>query len=180
MLNLLIISLFQINALGDGGVDESQLIATDVLVVYVRGVATNFQRAVAWFPVRCLCAGEIASIVWTTKRKLEFFSFIDGIPRIKIVSVTGDGLAANHLFFRMHGGGNFTDLQYKAVDPLDPSSFLFFIVDPPHLIKTERNNLEKSDDKDEKATKCLMNKGLPILWRHFVELYNDDSKNTWR
>jgi hypothetical protein len=174
--------VFQMNALDrgitdSGTSDDSSKIATDVLVVFARGISTAFERAVAWFPVRCLTAGELMDVVWLIKHKIELFSFCDKMPRLKIVTITCDGLAANHLFFKLHGRCR-EELQYKAEDPFDPGNFVYFIIDPPHLLKTVRNNCEKSSE-DENAVKYLCN-DQPILWRHVEEVYHDDVQNTWR
>lgn len=171
---------FQMNALEpelQPDADKSHLIATDVLVVFIRGIATGFQRAVAWFPVRRLTAGEIMSIIWTTKQRLEFLSFKDGYPRFKLLSITCDGLAANHLFFKLHGADT-SQLQYKAKDPFDPDNFVYFLIDPPHLMKTMKNNLEKSSTAED-AIKTLEYR-LPMLWAHVEEIYLEDVQNTWR
>lgn len=153
--------------------------ATDIFVVYIRSISTGFERPVAWIPVRCLSAGDIQSIVWTVKRKLEFFSIKNGEqPQLKVLSVTCDGLAANLLFFKLHGAGVAASPPCSAQDPLDPENFLWFIVDPPHIVKIIRNNWEKSNT-DPKATKCLRFE-QEILWTHMEEIFTDDVKNVWR
>lgn len=177
-LSLFTTASFQMNAVDDRSFGDADRIATDVLVIYVRGIGTGFERAVAWFPVRRLCGGEIMSIVWTVKRKLEFFSIQGGTNRIRIVTVTCDGLAANHLFFKLHAESDADSIPYKAKDPFDPSTDVYFMVDPPHLVKTIRNNFEKSSTREGAVKNLHFNQ--PILWDHVERIYQEDAKNTWR
>ena len=58
---------------------------------------------------------------------------------LKVLCLTCDGLAANRRLFRLHDPTCKTYI-YKTVNPYATDGrFLYFISDPPHLIKTVRN-----------------------------------------
>ena len=49
-----------------------------------------------------------------------------------------DGLAANRRLFRLHGTSS-SELIYKVSNPYSENRDLYFVSDPPHLIKMVRN-----------------------------------------
>ena len=57
---------------------------------------------------------------------------------IKVICITADGDSSNRKFFRMHKSPNMS-IPYKTKNPYarDGRS-IYFIADPPHLIKTLR------------------------------------------
>ncbi len=68
---------------------------------------------------------------------------IEGVG-LKVIFITTDGASPNRKFFRMHQ--NSTDecsrstCNYKTRNPFaQEERAIFFIADPPHLIKTARN-----------------------------------------
>jgi len=72
--------------------------------------------------------------VWEAISRLELCGF-------KVLALKCDGLAANRRLFRMHnpeGGAN--NIVHKVPNPYaEDGRDLFFLADPPHLIKTVRN-----------------------------------------
>ena len=60
---------------------------------------------------------------------------------LQVISVVADGASNNRRFFRMHKISKFqcSGITYKAPNITNPGSFVYFIADPPHLIKTVRN-----------------------------------------
>lgn len=52
--------------------------------------------------------------------------------------MTADGASTNRRFFKIHSLGR--NLMHKVVNPYAPEKrFIYFVSDPPHLIKTVRN-----------------------------------------
>ena len=55
------------------------------------------------------------------------------------MAVTADGLSVNHHFFKLHDDSS-KALVNKTLNPYaDEQWHIYFISDPPHLIKTVRN-----------------------------------------
>ena len=85
-------------------------------------------------------SGELLyPIVWKAVRQLES----SGLP---VLCVTADGASPNRNFFRIHySEKDSITFPYKARNPYsEDNRWLFFIADPPHLVKTVRNYLSHS------------------------------------
>lgn len=118
-----------------------QPVARQVLVLMVRGIFFKLEFPYAHFGTQAVTADVLFPIVWEAIRQLENIG-------CKVICVTADGASTNRKFFRMHGTGN--DLVYKTHNPYaDPKEkrSLYFISDPPHLIKTTRNCWSHSGDR---------------------------------
>ena len=91
---------------------------------------------------------------------------------IKVVATTCDGASTNCKFFRMHFGlihdGELnadTDVAYRAIHFLsEDKCYIYFISDPPHLLKTACYRLNNS--VFGKGTPFLWNGGLFLIWNH--------------
>ena len=106
-------------------------IATHMLVLMVRGIFTKLEFPYAHFLTKDLSGEQIFSIVWEAIERLEKLGF-------KVVVVTADGASANRKFFKMHGDGS--EVCYKTKNPYTSEDRnIFFMSDPPHLMKTTRN-----------------------------------------
>ena len=69
---------------------------------------------------------------------------------LQVISSTSDKASPNQKLYRMHGNGAVHETA--NVYASDDERPLFFLSDPPHLVKTLRNNLENSRLG---GTKCL-------------------------
>ena len=88
-------------------------------------------------PMHSVTGGELYPIQWEAVGRLELMGF-------HVLGVTCDGLAANRKLIRLHSTA--TGVVYKTENPYAPDKRpLFFISDPPHLMKTVRNAWEKRD-----------------------------------
>jgi len=108
-------------------------IANHVLVIMVRGLFFKFEFPLAHYPTRG-CSGEMLyPIVWDAIKAVESAG-------LKVIAITADGASCNRRFFRMHSRSTETDLIYKTrnIYAAEERS-IFFISDPPHLVKTIRN-----------------------------------------
>ena len=84
---------------------------------------------------------------------------------LKVVALTYDGASTNRKLFRMHA--NMTeeedmnpgvDVTYRISNPFSSEKrYIYFISDPPHLIKTARNCLSNSG-----AGRCTR-----YMWNNF-------------
>lgn len=75
-------------------------------------------------------------IVWEAIRQLG----------AKVICVVADGASANRKFFRMHGQKNLFYKTHNLFACPSENRSLFFISDPPHLIKTTLNCWSHSGD----------------------------------
>lgn len=140
------VSLGEVNDLllnmGQKCTDNSQHppVSKHIFVLMVRGLFFKFEFPYAHFGARDLSADMIFPIVW------EAIQLLEGIG-LKVICVTADGASINRKFFRMHGKSSEGAVTYKTHNPYaDPKEnrALYFISDPPHLLKTTRNCLSHS------------------------------------
>ena len=102
-----------------------------VLVLMVRGIFTKLEFPYAHFLTKDLTGEQIFSIVWEAIERLEKLGF-------KVLVVTADGASSNRKIFKMHGDG--FEVCYKTKNPYTSEDrSIFFVSDPPHLMKTTRN-----------------------------------------
>ena len=106
-------------------------VATHMLVLMVRGIFIKLEFPYAHFPSKDLTGEHLFSILWEAIERLEKLGF-------KVMVITADGASCNRKFFRMHGDGS--EVCYKTKNPYTSEDrSIFFVSDPPHLIKTTRN-----------------------------------------
>ncbi len=113
-------------------------VSKHILVLMVRGIFFKLEFPYAHFATRSVTADILFPIVWDGIRQLECIG-------LKVICVTADGASCNRKFFRMHRS---KDGFYKTHNPFaDPKEkrMLYFISDPPHLLKMTRNCLSHSD-----------------------------------
>ena len=156
-------------------------VSNHILVLMVRGIFFKLEFPYAHFGTRGVTADVLFPIVWEAIRQLESIG-------CKVICVTADGASPNRKFFRLHGKEG--DLIYKTKNPFaDPKDerFLFFISDPPHLIKTTRNCWSHSGVGGTRRMKvrtlCMIPTCVCILlsisqingkfieWKHIRDLY---------
>ena len=107
-------------------------VAKTMLVLMVRGLFTRVNFPYAQFAC-CVLTGELLfDPVWEAVSRLER-------QGIRVMALTCDGASTNRRLWKMHS----TDkgLVYKVPNVFAPETtrFLYFIADPPHLLKTVRN-----------------------------------------
>ena len=114
-------------------------IATHLLTLMVRGVFIHLEFPIAHFGTDNLTAGTLFPIVWEGVQHLEEMGF-------RVIGITADGASHNRKFFRMHRKSDSDNSYvYKTENPFsEEERFIYFISDPPHLIKTARNCLSHS------------------------------------
>ena len=120
------LSKFEQNASADSPKPQ---FATHVLTFMVSGILSNFEFPYASFPCSSISGDQLYSLVWGCVRRLEACGF-------KVIAFTCDGASANRKFFKLHKSPE-TKLIYKTNNPYANERPVFFISDPPHLIKTK-------------------------------------------
>lgn len=110
--------------------DILQPLAKSMLVLMVRGIFNKLQFAYAQFPCSSIQGHQLYDLFWDAVERLERCGF-------KVIACTCDGLSVNRRFFKLHGTG---DIVHKVLNPYSVDGrHIFFLSDPPHLIKTVRN-----------------------------------------
>ena len=130
--------------------DSSQEIATTVFAIMVRGLIIDFKFPYASFPAHNLTGDKIAILLMEATFRLERMG-------LKVLVHTLDGCSSNRKYFRFMATTE-TPLPYKTKNPFTSENrHIYFISDPPHLIKTTRNCFYNPRRKLEvyKMNKCL-------------------------
>ena len=110
--------------------DMPQL-ATFMLVLFVKGLFSSLEFAYAQFSYTDLVGPLMYNPVWEAVARLKLCGF-------RVMALVCDGLAANRKLFRLHNP--VTDITYKVKNPYaDDGQYLYFLCNPPHLIKCVRN-----------------------------------------
>ena len=116
-----------------GAVPSAKPMAKSMLVLMVRGLNSGLQFPYAQFPCATLRGDQMFHILWKAVGRLQRYGFW-------VMGLTCDGLAANRQLFRLHAPKKNKELVYKTSNPYSVESHcVFFLSDPPHLLKTIRN-----------------------------------------
>lgn len=101
---------------------------------------------------------------------------------LKVVAVTCDGASTNRKFFRMHLDMTLDDdmnpevvVTYRTLNSFSVKKrYIYFISDPPHLIKTTRNCLSNSGAG--RCTRFMWNDGMFLVWNHISDIFYEDQQ----
>ena len=155
--------------INQGTLENMDELATHVLVFLVKSFMNSMSYSLATFATTGVTSFQLYPIFWKGVAILELQ------VNLKVIAATCDGASQNRKFFRMHpkADDNNSDVMYKTknVYAKDGRS-LWFIPDPPHLLKTARNCLSNSGS--HKNSRYLLNNGKHLLWSHISSLYYDD------
>ena len=132
-------------------------VANSILAIMVRGIFINLKFPYAYFPCKKLTAEQLFPIVWEAVERIE-------AAGLKVLCVVADGASTNRKFFKMHGVTN-SEITYKTPNIFTSENrSLYFVSDPPHLIKTTRNCFSHS----------FSHGGTRKLWVNFYCNTNDN------
>ena len=116
-------------------------LADHMLVLMVQGLFGNLQFPYAQFPCADLSGEHMYDPFWEAVGRLERCGF-------HVMALICDGLAANRRLFRLHSPCLRPGDVYKVVNPYsNDGRYLYFLSDPPHLLKTVRNAWSSSKRK---------------------------------
>lgn len=148
---------------------KSKDLAESVLVIMVRGITSSMRYPLAAYATKTLSASTLYSILWECVECLEI------VVGLKVMYICCDGAVQNRKFFKLHGTSD-SQLNNRTRNPYAVEERdIFFISDPPHLLKTARNCFANSDAHSK--TRSLWN-GKTISWKHVVKLYEDHCEQT--
>ncbi len=101
---------------------------------------------------------QLFPIVWNAIRLVE-------TTGLKVIAVIADGASPNRRFFRMHRTGA-NGLVYKAKNIYAADErFIYFVSDPPHLLKTIRNCWSHSFGPSS-------TREMQVFFKQYTMLYN--------
>ena len=113
-------------------------VAKHMLVIMIRGMLFKLEFPLAHFATRDVTGEQIFPIVW------EAVCLVESIG-LKVICISADGASPNRKFFKMHKAANEankeqTEYTYRTKNRYAPKGdrWIYFISDPPHLIKTAR------------------------------------------
>jgi len=115
-------------------------LADHMLVLMVRGLFNNLQFPYAQFPCCDLSGEQMYDPFWEAVGRLERCG-------LRVMALICDGLAANRKLFRLHDPSAHVGDVYKVKNPYCLDRHVFFMSDPPHLMKTVRNAWSSSKRK---------------------------------
>lgn len=108
-------------------------LASTMLVFMVRGLLCKLNYPYAQFPCHDLSGSMMFDPMWEAIARLEKLGF-------RVLGLTCDGASPNRRLWKLHSSSN-DELIYKVPNVFaDDKRDLYFISDPPHLLKTIRNS----------------------------------------
>jgi len=110
-------------------------LAKKALVFLAKGITSPVHDVIAVYSVRDLTAYQLYTRAW------EVIYYLEDAD-VKVLVMTFDGAATNRKFILMHRsyGGLACDFIHATLNIASGKKRpLFFILDPPHLLKTSRN-----------------------------------------
>ena len=123
---------FQASLENDSNLEE---LAKTMIVFMVRGLCSSLEFPYAQFPCANLTGDLLFDPLWEAIARLERCG-------LKVLAVTADGASPNRRLFKIHEAKGSKGVTYKVKNPYATDGRnVFFLSDPPHLMKTVRNCL---------------------------------------
>ncbi|XP_071483429.1 uncharacterized protein [Diadema antillarum] len=142
---------------------ENLKLASHVFVLMARGLFSNFKCPFAYFPCENMTSDQLYSCVWEGVQLLECYG-------LQVRAITSDGASSNRKFYELCTDAS--KQHHWTWNPFAKERKVFFFSDPPHLIKTVRNNFANSGCHSN--TRNLMFRGQQISWQHIQRVYDWD------
>jgi hypothetical protein len=140
-------------------------LATHVLQFYFKSIFSKFQFPCGYFLTRGVSAQALNKVFWQGVGLLQGYGFTT-------ILAGCDGAAENRAFMMMNNVDEFVSQTNNPFSDLP----LFFISDPPHIMKKLRNNIYNSGEKhiSPRYTRYLLLHSKPILWNHIHSVHQRD------
>lgn len=134
----------ELAAFGESVISEKKPkdLATHVLSFMARGLSKRFNYPIGYFASVGFDSDQLYPCVWEAIENMESLG-------LKVRALTCDGASPNRRFFKIHQLFDDENVSEDGVvfwthNRFDSSRKIYFFSDPPHLVKTLRNNLENS------------------------------------
>lgn len=138
-------------------------LASNMLVIMVRGAANSLKYPYACFATAGVSGAYLYPILWKAIRDIEL------LCGLRVLFITCDGASPNRKFFRYNQVPG-EDLVYWCWNRYSyPMRKLYFVCDVPHLLKTARNCFASSNCHQK--TRTMWKNGFAISWQHIVDLF---------
>ena len=95
-----------------------------------------------------------------------------------VVVATSNGVSTNRTFYQIHedlNGNSQVNVCYRTINLHVKNRFIYFVSDPPHIVKTTGNCLY--DSGDEKQTQYMWNDEKYLIPQHVASMYFTDAKS---
>lgn len=157
--------------------ENVQSVATHVLVFMLRSIINPFKFSLANFATTGATSFQLFPLFW------KAVSICELTCGLKMIAVTCDGASTNRKLFSMHSRmtsendlNPSIEVTYRTRNLFSPDRYIYFISDPPHLIKTARNCLLNSGSG--LCSRFMWNNGDHILWSHVKQMFYDDQNHS--
>ena len=148
---------------------KTDQIASHVLVFLVPSIVNPMKFSLANFDIINATSVQLFPLFW------KAVGILEENVRMKVVGVTSDGPSPNRTMYRMHlhmirikDMSVDVDVTYRTLNMAEEERYIYFISDPPHLIKTARNCLANS--LAGRCTRSMWNNGNFLTWNHISKL----------
>ncbi len=144
-------------------------LATHVLQFFYRSIFFKFDYPCAYFLTKGATAVQINRMFWLGVSLLHSY----GLKSCLYVVMEHQ---TNRTFYTMNTNNKF---HSECTNPFTNKP-IFFMSDPPHLMKKLRNNLFNSGfkEKHKRFTRKMTNNGKHILWDHVSDVYNREKSRS--
>ena len=152
--------------------EEEDTLASHILPFLLRGICTNLKFNMAYFATHNLSSTKMMSLFW------EAVFILEKSCNLWLIAATADGASPNRCFFKLHqnmDGMSSSNVCYRTIDIWARHRFIWFISDPPHLIKTLRNCLHHSSFG--KSSHLMWNNDQYMLWEQIGRVYHLDKQD---
>lgn len=147
----------ELNRLQETVGSETNL-AKSLLVTMIRGISTSLAYPYAAYASDNLSGSSLFTIMW------ECIESIEVVAGLKVLYICCDGAIQNRKFFSLHSSTISPEPAYCTKNPYSiEHRDIYFISDPPHLLKTARNCF---------ASRSLWN-GQNISWDYIKQLFEN-------
>ena len=142
----------------DENTSSSTKVVSHCLQFYIKSILSDFSRPLMFFPTKNLDGENLVSLVWNAIGTLQNYG-------LNVICLIADGMRTNRKMFEYMC--NIDRCSYKCRNIYNHLHDIFLIVDPPHLLKTTRNNIFCSRPG---GTRMLQRGSDFILWSHFAKV----------
>ena len=119
-------------SLEDESSDTNEHLAKTMLVLMVRGLLSGLEFPYVQFPCATMTGDLLFDPLWKAITLIERCG-------LNVLAVTADGASPNRRLFKIHNPSS-SDTSHKVKNPYSTDGRdLFFLSDPPHLLKIMRN-----------------------------------------
>ena len=144
--------------------DVTTAIASHALVFMVGGLSSRLKFSLGYFGTQSATSYMLFPLMWKAVGLCETYA------GLKVVCVVSDKASPNQKMYKMHKLRDGVVYSTPNVFATDEDRDLYFFSDPPHLLKTTRNNFAASGFQSSR----LMWNQKDIIWKHLVDLYESD------